>query len=100
MKSLSASHAVNDSHENWITLLDISTPEVSEIMLWCQPTKSATPEEADLDVTSMLGLAGLLCRVLSVRCGGKTAALITSKIARRRPRQSRTRDSGHPRRSL
>jgi chemotaxis protein CheX len=80
MKSLSESHAVNDSRENWSTLLDIATREVFEIMLSCQLTKSATAEEADLNVTAMVGLAGLLCGVLSVRCGEKTAALITSKM--------------------
>jgi chemotaxis protein CheX len=80
MKTLSESHVVNGSHENWPTLLDIATREVFEIMLSCQLTKSAGGEEADLNVTSMVGLAGLLCGVLSVRCGQQTAALITSKM--------------------
>ena len=33
-----------------------------------------------MDVTAMVGLAGQLCGVLSVRCEGTAAALMTSKM--------------------
>jgi chemotaxis protein CheX len=41
------------------------------------PTAS---EEKPLDVTAMVGLAGQLCGVLSVRCTGKAAAMMASKM--------------------
>jgi chemotaxis protein CheX len=40
----------------------------------------AAADEASQDVTAMVGLAGQLCGVLSVRCSGQAAALMTSKM--------------------
>jgi chemotaxis protein CheX len=54
--------------------------EVFELMLGCKLTLPETPPEADLNITSMVGLAGKLCGVLSVRCDRKSAALITSRM--------------------
>jgi chemotaxis protein CheX len=81
MNSVSPLHTTNNSHENWVPLLDFAAREVSEIMLGCKLTIPETAvEEASLTVTSMVGLAGLLCGVLSVRCSEKAAELITSKM--------------------
>jgi chemotaxis protein CheX len=80
MKSLGELLAANGSHEAWIPLLEVATREVFELMLGCQLAVSVTPEETTLDVTGMVGLAGQLSGVLSVRCGGKAAALMTSKM--------------------
>lgn len=80
MKSGSRSLAAEGSHENWIPLLAMAAREVFDLMLSCQLTVPATTEEATLDVTAMVGLAGQLCGVLSVRCSGKAAALMTSKM--------------------
>ena len=80
MKSVSEILAADGSHENWIPLLEMATREVFELMLGCQLTVPTSAEEAALDVTAMVGLAGKLCGVLSVRCEGKAAALMTSKM--------------------
>jgi len=80
MKSLSEMLAANGSHENWIPLIEMSAREVFELMLSCQLTVPATAEETTLNVTAMVGLAGQLCGVLSVRCDGKAAELMTSKM--------------------
>ncbi|MFZ0135482.1 MAG: chemotaxis protein CheX [Candidatus Sulfotelmatobacter sp.] len=80
MKSVSEILAAGGSHENWIPLLEMATREVFELMLGCQLTVSTAAEETALDVTAMVGLAGKLCGVLSVRCEGKAAALMTSKM--------------------
>jgi chemotaxis protein CheX len=80
MKPLGELMAANGNHEAWIPLLDVATREVFELMLGCQLTAPATPENARPDVTAMVGLAGQLCGVLSVRCDGKAAALMTSKM--------------------
>jgi chemotaxis protein CheX len=80
MKSVSELLAADGGHENWIPLLNTAAKEVFELMLGCQLTASATAEETNMDVTAMVGLAGQLCGVLSVRCDGKAAALMTSKM--------------------
>jgi chemotaxis protein CheX len=80
MKSVSELLAGNESHEIWVPLLDTATREVFELMLGSQLTELAAEEETNPDVTAMVGLAGQLCGVLSVRCTGKAAALMASKM--------------------
>jgi chemotaxis protein CheX len=68
------------NHESWLPLLELATQEVFQLMLGCE-LKPAT-DVADLppSVTSMVGLAGKLCGVITVRCDEKAAVLITSKM--------------------
>ena len=80
MKSLGELLAPTGSHETWIPRLDTATREVFELMLGCQLAVPATEEETVLEVTAMVGLAGQLSGVLSVRCSGTAAALMTSKM--------------------
>jgi len=80
MKSANESLAGSDSRETWTPLLEMATREVFELMLGCQLTTNSTAEQPTLEVTAMVGLAGMLCGVLSVRCNGKAAALMTSKM--------------------
>jgi chemotaxis protein CheX len=80
MKSPSELQAGNGAHGDWIPLLETATREVFELMLGSQLTTPATQEDLGHDVTAMVGLAGQLCGVLSVRCDGKAAALMTSKM--------------------
>jgi chemotaxis protein CheX len=80
MKTASRLMAANDSHENWIPFIDMAAREVFELMVGCQLTVPESYEEVPLDVTAMVGLAGQLCGVLSVRCTGKAASLMASKM--------------------
>lgn len=80
MKSVTELLAADGGHQNWIPLMDMAAREVFELMLGCQLTESPTVDDSKLDVTAMVGLAGQLCGVLSVRCDGKTAAVMTSKM--------------------
>jgi chemotaxis protein CheX len=80
MKSVSKLPAAHSSHESWIPLIEVAAREVFELMLGCQLTVPATAEQTILDVTSMVGLAGQLSGVFSVRCSGKAATLMTSKM--------------------
>lgn len=80
MKSVSELLAANGSHENWIPLLDMAAREVFDLMLSCELTVPSILDDTTLDVTSMVGLAGQLCGVLSVRCSGKAAALMATKM--------------------
>jgi chemotaxis protein CheX len=80
MKSANELLVAHGSHETWIPLLEMATREVFELMLGCQLTVPATAAEPIEQVTAMVGLAGALCGVLSVRCDDKAAALMTSKM--------------------
>ncbi|HEX4076163.1 MAG TPA: chemotaxis protein CheX [Candidatus Acidoferrales bacterium] len=71
---------VADEHKNWLPMLDLATREVFEMMLGSQLKTSDSATETPLDITSMVGLAGELCGMLSLRCTRKLAALIASKM--------------------
>jgi chemotaxis protein CheX len=80
MKSAHELLAGSDSRETWTPLLEMATREVFELMMGCQLAVNSTAEQPTPEVTAMVGLAGMLCGVLSVRCNGKAAALMTSKM--------------------
>jgi chemotaxis protein CheX len=80
MKSASDFLATSKEHADWVPLLELSTREVFELMLGCQlKPLEAAPDEG-LDITSMVGLAGNLCGVLSVRSSKESAALMACKM--------------------
>jgi chemotaxis protein CheX len=80
MNARSATSAASGHHEDWIPLLDKAAREVFELMLACSLSQPAILEATDLDVTSMVGLAGQLCGMLSVRCDQQAATLMASKM--------------------
>ncbi|SRR5258708_3644409 len=81
MKSLNATDAPHGNHhDEWVPLLEVAAREVFELMLGSQLTTLVPGDNLPLDVTSMVGLAGQLCGVLSVRCQYKAAALMASKM--------------------
>jgi len=69
------------SRDCWIPTLQLAMQEVFELML-ASPLELATepPPEEGLDITSMVGLAGQLCGILSVRCSAKSAAQMASRM--------------------
>jgi hypothetical protein len=62
---------------NFLAILEPATQEVFEIMLGCQ-VKAANPLEHELHggLTAIVGLAGALCGVVTVRCAVETAGQI------------------------
>jgi chemotaxis protein CheX len=80
MKPVNELTAAQGNHTTWIPLLEMATREVFELMLSSPLTAPANAEELNSNVTAMVGLAGQLCGVLSVRCDDKAAALMTSKM--------------------
>jgi hypothetical protein len=80
MNSANPALAANGGHENWVPFLETAVREVFELMLGCHLTAPAIVEETTAEFTAMVGLAGQLCGVLSVRCHRKAAALMTSKM--------------------
>ncbi|MGA7895069.1 MAG: chemotaxis protein CheX, partial [Candidatus Sulfotelmatobacter sp.] len=69
-----------DIHKDWLPVLELATREVFETMLACQLTTPANASTDALNVTAMVGLAGMLCGMVTVRCPEKAAALVASKM--------------------
>ena len=70
------------SHEeNWLPVLELAVEEVFEIMLGCrvQPSTEAQPMP-NPEFTAVVGLAGALCGIVTVRCDAKTAARVAKSM--------------------
>jgi len=68
------------SPQEWPSLLEAAAREVFELMLGCQLKQAAEARDERLEFTSMVGLAGQLCGVLSVHCNSQGATLMASKM--------------------
>ncbi len=67
--------------ECWLPTLQLAMREVFELMLACPlEIPAEPPSEQGLDITSMVGLAGQLCGILSLRCSAKSAAGMASRM--------------------
>ena len=71
----------------WAPLLEQAAREVFELMLGCQLTLPETTTVETPDITSMVGLAGQLCGLLSIRCSRTAATLMASKMLGVEPNQ-------------
>ncbi len=80
MNSKNLIPAAADIHKDWLPVLELATREVFETMLACQLTTPANASTDALNVTAMVGLAGMLCGMVTVRCPEKAAALVASKM--------------------
>jgi chemotaxis protein CheX len=80
MKPTSELLTDNNSHQDWIPLLQVAAQEVFELMLNCKITASAIPANFEPEITAMVGLAGQLCGVMTIRCAQKSAGLMASKM--------------------
>ena len=88
MKSADDVLAQPHSPENWLPMLELACEEVFEIMLGCklEPQPGLTPPP--LEFTAMVGLAGQLCGVLTLRCSAQSATLMASKMLGVEPKQA------------
>lgn len=69
------------NREGWLPTLSLAMREVFELMLACQlEIPAVPPPEEGLEITSMVGLAGQLCGILSIRCSAKTAVRMASRM--------------------
>lgn len=80
MTSSKAVETANAAHQDWVPLLEVAAREVFDLMLGCHLTVPPGTMESNLGVTSMVGLAGKLCGVLSIRCDRTSATLMASKM--------------------
>jgi len=81
MNSIDPNPTASQNRQSWIPLLELAAGEVFERMLGSQLTSAPDSFAEDaLDVTSMVGLAGQICGVLTVRCSADSAVLMASKM--------------------
>jgi len=66
--------------DSWGPMLELACREVFDIMLGCRLGQPAPDETIPLDFTAMVGLAGQLRGVLSLRCSPQAAAVMASKM--------------------
>ena len=70
-----------DAHETWGPILELATREVFNLMLGVELTSTSEPvSEEGLNITSMVGLAGSMCGLLSLRCTSNSATQMASKM--------------------
>jgi len=74
-------HPPARDHHNWEVLLDSATREVFELMLGTPllPLGHVSPPRV-FDYTAMIGLAGQICGVLSLRCTAASAFSIAARM--------------------
>ena len=72
--------ASDANRERLMPALQHSMQEVFELMLASPLEISLESPPAGLDITAMVGLAGELCGILSVRCASDSAARMASRI--------------------
>ena len=81
MNSPKQSLAGTTGRECWVSTLQLSAEEVFDLMLACQlEVPPSPPPEEGLDITAMVGLAGQLCGILTVRCSAKSATHMASRM--------------------
>jgi len=83
MRSFNPTLAPKETHPEWVPLLELAAREVFELMLSSRLTvadSNAPLGGEKREITSMVGLAGRLCGVLSINCDHKSATIMTSKM--------------------
>ncbi len=81
MNSSNASLTSTTKRDHWVSTLQLSVQEVFELMLACPlEVPAGSPAEEGLDITAMVGLAGQLCGILTVRCSAKSASHMASRM--------------------
>ena len=66
--------------ESWSPMLELACREVFDIMLGSKLGEPVEDSATPLEFTAMVGLAGQLRGVLSLRCSSKSAAIMASKM--------------------
>ncbi len=81
MNAANPAMAAGTGRECWLPTLQLAMQEVFELMLASPLQVPAEPPSIEgLDITSMVGLAGQLCGILTVRCSAKSAARMASRM--------------------
>jgi len=81
VSSIESNPSSAENHQSWLPVLELSAQEVFELMLGSH--LAVAPEavtDDGLDITAIVGLAGRLCGMLTIRCSSKSGAKIASKM--------------------
>ena len=71
----------SEIHESWAPLLALAASEVFSTMLGTNLVPAREPfAEQDLDISSIVGLAGQVCGVITLRCSADAATLMAVKM--------------------
>lgn len=71
---------VKCDYEAWVPLMELATREVFNLMLGCQLETPEIAVDGAFDTTSMVGLAGKICGILTCSCSANAATLMASKM--------------------
>jgi len=63
-----------------LPILELAVEEVFEIMLGCRVKPASSEHMVNEEFTAMVGLAGALCGVLTIRCDAKTARHVAKSM--------------------
>lgn len=74
-------------HQAWGPILEVSLREVFKLMLSSELKVPDAVQDGPMGMTSMVGLAGQLCGVLSIQCSQQAARLMASKMLSIQPEQ-------------
>jgi len=80
MSSQQVAVCVPEKLEEWLPLMEVAAKEVFAQMVDSQLSLPEAPSPIVANITAMVGLAGALTGVMSVRCEEEAAALITSRM--------------------
>ena len=85
MKSADELLATRKGHDTWIPMLELAVREVFELMLGSQLDLPAEETREQPGITAMVGLAGQVCGVMSIRCDTTAARRMASKMIGEEP---------------
>ncbi len=80
MKTANEITRTSNVPEDWQPFLELAAREVFEIMMGCKLEAQSPANPATAEITAMVGLAGQLCGLLTLRCSSQSAALMASKM--------------------
>ena len=72
--------ASSHAFQEWQPLLELAAREVFEIMLSCKLDGTGEPASSPGELTAMVGLAGQICGLVTLRCTAKSAASMASRM--------------------
>jgi chemotaxis protein CheX len=85
MKTANPILAPRNTHPNWVPLIELASKEVFELMLGAELKPQVDDVSSAFDITAMVGLAGQLCGLMSIRCDRATAANMASRMLGSQP---------------
>ncbi|MGA3347782.1 MAG: chemotaxis protein CheX [Candidatus Sulfotelmatobacter sp.] len=81
MSAPKTSQGVGENHEQWRPVVELASQEVFDLMVGSPLVVAVEPPAEDkFDITGMVGLAGQICGMLTVRCSLRSGAKIASKM--------------------